>query len=1152
MRIFLSHSSRDKPLVREICRNLPDHVRTWIDERTILIGDDIEASIRAAIGTQIDLVLIFVGSDSVRSTWVRKELKWALERERELARSFVLPILLDDESWDLLPKEFRQRKYIKCTDLSEAGVKTTAQRLEEELFAWASRELEQVHRRGNEISRATVDTPKRSVEALGDVLKIYYDMSNKTIHHVLGELFEELEAATIPAGEAGKDYVLKVVDNYVQQLDGEHRESSSKADKMREDLANEADEKKKEFISTLGLMVEGDSMAAKLTRNHLLKLRRRFEIGSRNASSGELLKSLRKAADQLETESEVAGSRAIRPVEDLQPVDKPRIVGRTPERVRILEQFKKYEDEDDANRRARFVSITGKPGEGKTALAESVIAELRERGKNFRLGRGRCATKWKQSEAYLPFVRVLKTLLREEDDGAVATFLKRPESLWNRVLSLHQATPRDLGIVVREHRLSDNLLKAEMHELLTEVSRDKPLMLFFDDLHWADESTLQLLLYLVRIKCPAFILATFRPLESESTLKTIRHEAVSRTPEAEIILSSLREPDVEEYIFREHLISQQVAILVHEKSNGKPLFMTGLLEVLLSDGLLELFDNRWDFIRPQEEFASDLPSTMEQVISRRFDLLNADDRRVLRACSIRGQHFETAPVANALRTTIGMLPEDSKNCLNRLAPKHSFVETDDIDKELPDGTKTARYRFIHVEYQQWIYESIEPRQRELLSVAMANALLECYGEITAILSEVAQLLHSGREWHRALTYCVLAAEREALVSVRQEAGKMAERGLECVNKLREKGRADEYLREEAKLLNIQGRSIMVVEGYAGCAKDKLRDIFERGIVLSKLLQDQPSLYDTKFGLWNNFIVSGMISKAREVCHELQEISRDLAPDYGRLSEYALGLTLLQSGSLSEAERHLAIADPSSTVQEGRASITYGFHDDRIMIKAHLARAQWFHRDPQKARETVEEALTKAIDIGDPVGEEIAHFYAADICCLSGAVTEGSAHLKQVFEIGGNYNLPENVYAHMWNGWIIAQGSEVGKVETAVYLIESGLKACGELGIRVGETKVRALLAEIMKNSNDAEWNKRALACVEEGINAAEETGERYYMPELYRIKAELISKEPRRDSEAEKWFKTAKDLAVGTESKSLEIRVAASFANFLRDRGRAA
>ena len=161
-------------------------------------------------------------------------------------------------------------------------------------------------------------------------------------------------------------------------------------------------------------------------------------------------------------------------------------------------------------------------------------------------------------------------------------------------------------------------------------------------------------------------------------------------------------------------------------------------------------------------------------------------------------------------------------------------------------------------------------------------------------------------------------------------------------------------------------------------------------------------------------------------------------------------------------------------------------------------------------------------------------------------------MKQVFEIGGKYNLPENVYAHMWNGWIIAQGSEVGKVETAVYLIESGLKACGELGIRVGETKVRALLAEIMKNSNDAEWNKRALACVEEGINAAEETGERYYMPELYRIKAELISKEPRRDSEAEKWFKTAKDLAVGTESKSLEIRVAASFANFLRDRGRAA
>lgn len=143
MRVFLSHASRDKPLVREIRRHLPEHIQSWIDEKRLLIGDDIEGSIKDAIENESDLVIIFLGRDSMQSDWVKRELAWALEREKELGAPFVLPVLFDREVWDCVePKEFRSRKYILCSDFSEAGVAHTAKFLNEELFAHLSRKVE--------------------------------------------------------------------------------------------------------------------------------------------------------------------------------------------------------------------------------------------------------------------------------------------------------------------------------------------------------------------------------------------------------------------------------------------------------------------------------------------------------------------------------------------------------------------------------------------------------------------------------------------------------------------------------------------------------------------------------------------------------------------------------------------------------------------------------------------------------------------------------------------------------------------------------------------------------------------------------------------------------------------------------------------------
>ena len=121
---------------------IPRHVKTWFDDNDLRIGEDLYVSIRNAININTDFVVIFISPEAVRSKWVRRELEWALGRERELGRVFILPIVLDERSWSELPENVQNKRYLLCTDFSENGIKEFANRLSDELFAWTSKLME--------------------------------------------------------------------------------------------------------------------------------------------------------------------------------------------------------------------------------------------------------------------------------------------------------------------------------------------------------------------------------------------------------------------------------------------------------------------------------------------------------------------------------------------------------------------------------------------------------------------------------------------------------------------------------------------------------------------------------------------------------------------------------------------------------------------------------------------------------------------------------------------------------------------------------------------------------------------------------------------------------------------------------------------------
>lgn len=142
MQIFLSHSSRQKPLVREIRKHLPDHLGSWLDEERLLFGDRITGTIESTIREETDYVLLFVDEHAIASSWVQKELDWTLRTEVERDRTILLPVVIDaDVTPQLATLKLHDRKYLSLKDFSELSVRALSEGISSELFALVCRDV---------------------------------------------------------------------------------------------------------------------------------------------------------------------------------------------------------------------------------------------------------------------------------------------------------------------------------------------------------------------------------------------------------------------------------------------------------------------------------------------------------------------------------------------------------------------------------------------------------------------------------------------------------------------------------------------------------------------------------------------------------------------------------------------------------------------------------------------------------------------------------------------------------------------------------------------------------------------------------------------------------------------------------------------------
>jgi tetratricopeptide (TPR) repeat protein len=363
----------------------------------------------------------------------------------------------------------------------------------------------------------------------------------------------------------------------------------------------------------------------------------------------------------------------------------PALIGRERE-LTELEQYLT----DTLKGQGGTVFISGEAGSGKTRIATEFLNLCRKR--NLAVLSGWCLNN--SSMPYFPFIEAFESFSSDISYGSQVTVSRQ----LNLKLSLIGRLSNDKeNSMVTPQAWKDQAFASVTKELLF-VADNKPLILFIDDLHWADSASLSLLHYLARaIKSETIlVLATFRPEEIGfnpegfahpliDTLRLMGREDLFR----ELKLSKLNECNVAR--IAENMLNgkvkQEFVTKLFEESGGNPLYIIESLRMLFENNSLNQKSGEWQL--SADKIA--VPLKVKDIILRRLNALKPTQRRILDVASVIGEKFDPQLLG-------AVLNQDSLEVLetlNGIALSRSLV-----------SVENDYYRFDHAKSREVLYEEL--------------------------------------------------------------------------------------------------------------------------------------------------------------------------------------------------------------------------------------------------------------------------------------------------------------------------------------------------------------------------------------------------------------------------------------------------------------
>ncbi|HKA17933.1 MAG TPA: AAA family ATPase [Blastocatellia bacterium] len=789
----------------------------------------------------------------------------------------------------------------------------------------------------------------------------------------------------------------------------------------------------------------------------------------------------------------------------------------------------------------QIVFVTGEPGIGKTTLVEAFVAKATA-GADIWAARGQCLEQFGAGEPFLPVLDALSRLCRGPDQTRVIELLHKRAPTWLAQMPWIAATYHEVQMKQQLLGATRERMLREMAEALEALTAERPVVLVLEDLHWSDYSTLDLISYLARRSEPVrlMVIGTYRPVElilSDHPLKGVKQELQVHRLCKELPLEYLTRKTVRDFLelrFPNSPVAVELSQMIHQRTEGNPLFIVNLVNYLLAEKLVVEESGRWRLQADPGQVERGLPENIRHLIEKQIDRLSPQQQRILEAASVVGMSCSAVAIAAALD---GDLLE-TEECCEEMSRRNQFLMPP-YQAELPDGTITPRFTFIHVLYLDVLYNRISPTRRSQMHLRISKRGEEIYGQrVTEIASELAVHFDEGRDRSKAVKYYLMAAENAASRFANREGMALARRGLDLLSLL---PKTNERATQEIALRLILGASLMTIRGFAS---DEVEKVYLPARELCEQQNAPLQLFKVLWSLRLFYMYRGDMQTAREIAERLLSQATDLNDTALKVEAHrALGSALLNAAeytpALEQFERAVALYEP---FHQDSYFLIHG-NDAKVMSLSFEALLLWCLGYPDRSLVRLREALSFANEIAHTQTIVVALYVGARIHQLRREPAPAKRFAEEGTALANEHGMSTwATLCSIYSGWATA---EEGDTKRGIDQMSTALDEYRSRGAKLWQGYFLGMLAEALGKAGRIQ---EGIEVISEALAGVRDTGERYYEAELHRINGDLLMAEIGQQEDlsseyftaAEKCLSHSLELARVQNTKSWELRAAVS------------
>ncbi len=497
----------------------------------------------------------------------------------------------------------------------------------------------------------------------------------------------------------------------------------------------------------------------------------------------------------------------------------------------------------------QVVLVTGEAGIGKTALVQAFIDRHAGHG-DLRIAQGRCVDQYGPGEAHLPILEALEQLSAQVGTPAMLAVLLRYAPNWLAQLPwLAQDAGAAAPAAAEPGEVTPQRMLREITQALEVLAAQVPMVLWLEDLHWSDPSSLALIAFLAGRRDPArlMLIGSFRPADAQlggSPLRGLGLRLTQRGQASEIELGLLDAAAVTMYLQQRlgptaRVAFDELGAFVHRRTEGHALFVVATVDDLVARGALQQDGGDWSLRGPVAELGIGLAGSLLRLVNDRIERLAADDRRLVEAAAVAGADFSVAALAAALQATVA----DTEERCARLAAQGQFLRSR-ASVAWPDGTLAPAYGFLHAVYWQGVHEQVPLSRRADWHRRIGLRQEQAYGaQCSTIAAELAMRFEIARDNERTLRYLEMAGAGALSRCAYPECIELLRNALALVGERP----AEQQARLELDLLLPLGAALMAAQGYAS---NEVDESYRRALQLCAVCGRPGELERVTRGQWN--------------------------------------------------------------------------------------------------------------------------------------------------------------------------------------------------------------------------------------------------------------------------------------------------------------